>query len=133
RARSATSVRLPAGLRPLGGSGYSRAVANAIRGLLTGDGSVHYLSVQNRGSLPELPSDGFVEIPVEALHGELRSLAVPPLPPVARELLVTMKAYETTLIEAARTRDRRGLLQALLIHPLIGDAGIAEPLLADVL
>jgi 6-phospho-beta-glucosidase len=128
-----TADEVPDELRQRGGYGYSRAVANAIRGLVTGDRSVHYLSVPNRGSIPELPRDAFVEIPVEAVDGELRALEVPPLPPVARELLVTMKAYETTLIEAARARDRRGLLQALLIHPLIGDAGIAEPLLADVL
>ncbi len=128
-----TADEVPDELRQRGGYGYSRAVADAIRGLVTGDRSIHYLSVPNRGSIPELPSDGFVEIPVEAVDGELRPQAVPPLPPVARELLVTMKAYETTLIEAARARDRRGLLQALLIHPLIGDAGIAEPLLADVL
>jgi 6-phospho-beta-glucosidase len=131
--RYRTADRVPDELRQRGGYGYSRAVANAMRGLVTGDRSVHYLSVPNRGSLRELPSDAFVEIPAEAVDGELRALEVPPLPPVARELLVTMKAYETTLIEAARARDRLGLLQALLIHPLIGDAGIAEPLLADVL
>ena len=128
-----TADEVPDGLRQRGGYGYSRAVANAIRGLVTGDRSVHYLSVPNRGSIPELPPDTFVEVPVEAVKGELRSLDVPPLPPVARELLVTMKAYETTLIEAARARDRRGVLRALLIHPLISDAGIAEPLLADIL
>jgi 6-phospho-beta-glucosidase len=128
-----TADEVPDELRKRGGYGYSRAVANAIRGLVTGDRSVHYLSVPNRGSIPELPPDAFVEIPVEALEGELRALDVPPLPPVARELLVTMKSYETTLIEAARARDRRGLLRALLIHPLIADAGIAEPLLADIL
>jgi 6-phospho-beta-glucosidase len=128
-----TADRVPDELRQRGGYGYSRAVANAIRGLVTGDRSVHYLSVRNGGSIPELPPEGFVEIPVEAVDADLQPLEVPPLPPVARELLVTMKAYETTLIEAARARDRRGLLRALLIHPLIGDAGIAEPLLADVL
>jgi 6-phospho-beta-glucosidase len=100
---------------------------------VTGDRSVHYLSVRNDASIPELPPDAFVEIPGEAVEGELRPLAVPALPPVIRSLIVTMKAYETQLIDAARTRDRRGLLQALLIHPLIGDYGIAEPLLADVL
>ena len=131
--RYRTTDHVPDELRQRGGYGYSRAVADAIRGLRTGDGSVHYLSVRNAGSIPELPPDGFVEIPVRAVDGELRALEVPPLPPVARELLVTMKAYEITLIEAARARDRAGLLRALLIHPLIGDAGIAEPLLADVL
>jgi 6-phospho-beta-glucosidase len=131
--RYRTAATVPDELRQRGGYGYSRAVANAIRGLRTGDRSVHYLSVPNGAAIPELPPDSFVEIPVEATDGELRPLEVPPLPPVARSLLVTMKAYETTLIEAARARDRRGLLQALLIHPLIADYGIAEPLLADIL
>jgi 6-phospho-beta-glucosidase len=124
---------VPDELRLRGGFGYSRVVANAIRGLRTGDRSVHYLSVRNGTTLAELPPDSFVEVPVLALENDLRAIQVEPLPALARSLIVTMKHYEMTLFEAARTRDRRLLLNALMIHPLIGSYSLAEPLLRDVL
>ncbi len=124
---------VPEELRQRGGFGYSRVVVNLIRGLREGDGSIHYVSVRNGSTLPELPPDGFVEVPVVALASELRAVQVEPLPSMARSLIVTMKQYETTLIAGARARSRRLLLQALMIHPLIGSYSLAEPLLRDVL
>ena len=44
-----------------------------------------------------------------------------------------LKHCETTLIEGARQRDRRLLLHALMIHPLIGSHSLAVPFLEDIL
>ena len=131
--RYRTIDAVPDELRQRGGFGYSRAVVNLIRGLRTGDRSRHYVNVRNGSSLRELPADAYVEVPAIAFENDLRAIVLEPLPDLARSLIVTMKHYETTLIEAARARDRRLLLQALLIHPLIGSYGLATALLDDVL
>lgn len=128
-----TIDHVPDALRQRGGFGYSRAVVNLIRGLRTGNRAIHYVSVRNGSTLPELPADSFVEVPAITLDNDLRAVQVEPLPDLARSLIITMKHYETTLIEGARRRDRRLLLHALMIHPLIGSHTLAAPLLDDVL
>jgi len=128
-----TIDHVPDELRQRGGFGYSRAVANLIRGLRTGNRAIHYANVRNGSTLAELPVDSFVEVPVISLDNDLRAVAVEPLPDLARSLITTMKHYETTLIEGARRRDRRLLLHALMIHPLIGSHSLAVPLLEDIL
>jgi 6-phospho-beta-glucosidase len=44
-----------------------------------------------------------------------------------------VKAYEVLTIEAAMTHDRRLLKQALLNHPLVGDAEIIDPMLDELI
>lgn len=128
-----TLDHVPEALKQRGGYGYSRAVANLIRGLETGDSSVHYAVVRNGSTLAEMPADSFVEVPVITMKNDVRALQVEPLPTLAKSTIVTMKDYETTLIEGARLRDRDLLLTAMMIHPLIGSYSLGEPLLRDVL
>lgn len=128
-----TADRVPDELRKRGGFGYSRAVVSALRGIRTGDHSIHYVVLRNGSTLPELPPDAYVEVPAIALDNDLRAIQVEPLPTLARSLIVTMKDYETTLIKAAMASDRTAFLTALMIHPLIGSYSLAQPLLADVL
>jgi 6-phospho-beta-glucosidase len=124
---------VPEELAKRGGYGYSRLVAMLIRGLLTDDHSIRYAIVRNGTTLPELPADAFVEVPVLVLADAIRPVQVDPLPVFARGLVATMKDYERLCIQAARERSRRLLLQALLVHPLIGTFDGATALLADVL
>lgn len=44
-----------------------------------------------------------------------------------------MKAYEELTIDAAVRGDYASALQALTIHPLVGDERIAKEVLADIL
>jgi len=52
---------------------------------------------------------------------------------LVRHWVQAVKAYEVLTVEAAMTRDRRLLKQALLNHPLVGDAEIIDPLLDEML
>lgn len=124
---------VPENLRKRGGYGYSRSVVNLIRGMVTNDHSIHYAVVKNGSILPELPFDAFVEVPVLALANDIRAIQVEPLPEAARSLVITMKQYDTMIIEAAQKRSKKLLLNALMVHPLISSFCLAEPLLNDVL
>jgi len=48
-------------------------------------------------------------------------------------LVQAVKAYEVLTVEAAMTHDRRLLKQALLNHPLVGDAEIIDPMLDELI
>lgn len=124
---------VPDELTKRGGYGYSRLVAELIRGIVLDAGSIHYANVLNGSILPELPSDAFVEVPVLVKAEGITPIAVDPLPPFAVGLAVTMKQYERLLIEAARTRSYRLLMQSLLTHPLIPSYNVARPLAEDIL
>ena len=124
---------VPEELKKRGGYGYSRLVALLIRGILTDDRSIRYAIVRNGTTLPELPHDAFVEVPVQVKADGIRALQAEPLPAFARGLVVTMKQYERVLIEAAIARDHRLLMQSLIIHPLMPSYEGAKALLADVL
>ncbi len=124
---------VPEELTQRGGYGYSRLVALLIRGILGDDRSIRYAIVKNGSTLPELPSDAFIEVPVVVKSDGIRALQVEPLPAFARGLVVTMKQYERVLIEAAIARDQRLLRQALLIHPLMPSYDRAQALLTDIL
>lgn len=128
-----TIDHVPDELKQRGGYGYSRAVANLVKGVVTGDCKVHYAVIKNGSVLPELPFDSFVEVPVITQKNEIKAIQVDPLPETIRALLITMNQYERMLVTAARERSLKGLLNALLVHPLIGSYTLAEPLLQDVI
>ncbi|TCL41883.1 6-phospho-beta-glucosidase [Harryflintia acetispora] len=128
-----TADFVPEALTRRGGYGYSRTVVEAIRSLHTGDRRTHYLVTENRGAIPELPYKGFVEAPCVVGKNMVRPIACGRLPAAAAPLISTMKAFETELIAAAKERSRTRLLRCMMIHPLIGDYRIAQPLLEDIL
>jgi 6-phospho-beta-glucosidase len=58
---------------------------------------------------------------------------VPALPPHQAGLVAHVAAYEALAVSAAISGDRDIAFRALLTHPLIGQSGPAEQLLADIL
>ena len=128
-----TLDRLPEDLKKRGGFGYSRSVADLLKGIVTNDKSIHYALVLNGSTLPELPPDCYVEIPVIAMENELHGIQVEELPAMTRGLVVTMKQYEQMLIKGAKNRSRRDLFNAMIINPLFGSLCLAEPILNDIL
>ena len=124
---------LPDELKRRGGFGYSRAVANLIKGMIVNDRSIHYAQVQNGSIFRELPPDAFIEVPVLAMKDELRPIQVEELPEAALPLIITMKKYEQLLIEAAKAHSANGFYKAMIVNPLFGSDCIIAPLLDDLL
>ena len=124
---------IPDGLKKRGGYGYSKVVVELIKGMVTGDHSIHYAVVKNEKTLLEIPDDGFVEVPIVTIKNGFRTIQVEPLPNSVRGIVMNMKTYEQMLINGLRSRKRELLLTALLIHPFIGDWKLANNILSDVL
>lgn len=57
----------------------------------------------------------------------------PELPAHARSLVTDVKAYELLTIRAATQGDRKAAVEALLVHPLVGDHPKAEALVEKLL
>ncbi len=87
------------------------------------------LNVRNRGTLPGLPDDAVVEVPCAVDAAGPRPLPVAPLDGHQLGLVQSVKAVETTAIEAALTGSERLALRALGTHPLVDSVARARAVL----
>ena len=116
-----------------GGAYYSEAALNLLGSLFGDTPDVQVVDVQNNGVIPELPADAVIEVPALVKPSGPEPLPVPVLAPHQAGLIAHTSAYEALTAEAAVTGDREVAFRALLTHPLIGQSGLAEQLLTDLL
>jgi 6-phospho-beta-glucosidase len=125
--------RSPELLSRRGGAHYSDAALNLLTSLTQDVGDVQVVDMRNNGTIAALPDDAVIEVP--AVIGRDGPRAVDVAPPEEPELALmrNVAIYERLTVEAALTGDRDVALRALLAHPLIGQWGPAERVLADLL
>jgi 6-phospho-beta-glucosidase len=116
-----------------GGAYYSEAALNLLCALFGDSADVQVVDVRNNGIIPGLPADAVIEVPARVGSGGADPLPVPALPPHQAGLIAHTAAYEALTAGAAVTGDREMAFCALLTHPLIGQSGLAEQLLDDLL
>jgi 6-phospho-beta-glucosidase len=123
----------PKRLEARGGAFYSEAAAGLIASLHDGRGDVHVVDVRNDGAMGELAADDVVEVPARVDRHGAHPLRQEALPPEMLGLVQHVKAYERLSVNAAVSGDRRAALNALMANPLVGEFGVAEPLLDALL
>jgi 6-phospho-beta-glucosidase len=123
----------PALLEQRGGAFYSEAAIGLAASLATGDEAVHVVDVRNEGTLDGLADDDVVELPARVGREGAVALEQVPLAPELLGLVQHVAAYERLTAEAAATGDLGLAKKALLTHPLIGQAALAEQLLESLL
>jgi 6-phospho-beta-glucosidase len=118
----------PALLEQRGGAFYSEAAIGLIRSLAAGSGEVHVVDVANRGTLTGLAADDVVEVPASVSPDGVEPLPQRPLAPELLGLVQHVAAYERLAAAAATSGDPTLVRKALLTHPLVGQAPLAEQL-----
>ena len=116
-----------------GGAYYSDAAINLLGALFGDEGSVQVVDVRNNQIFPQLDADAVIEVPSRVGTAGAVPLSVPALPLHQAGLVAHVAAYEALAVSAAISGDRDIAFRALLTHPLIGQSGPAEQLLADIL
>jgi 6-phospho-beta-glucosidase len=116
-------------LKQRGGAGYSDAAVELIASLLgTAGRGRHVINLRNDGALPFLADDAVVEVPAHVDPEGVAPVELPQLGPLERGLVAHVSAYEELALEAALQGGRERVFRALLAHPLIGQADVAEKL-----
>ncbi|HEU5333959.1 MAG TPA: 6-phospho-beta-glucosidase [Actinocrinis sp.] len=115
-----------------GGAYYSEAAVQLLASLVAGRGDVQVVNVRNNGTFPFLDDDAVIEVPARVSGAGVDPLPQRPLPPEFRGLVAHVSAYEELALDAALRGGRDRVAGALLAHPLIGQADLAERL-ADAL
>jgi alpha-galactosidase/6-phospho-beta-glucosidase family protein len=116
-----------------GGAFYSEAAVGLLASLLGGDRAVHVVNLRNQGTFPSLPDEAVVEVPARVDTRGPSPLPLAPLPPLLAGLVAHVSAYEELAVRAAREGGADRVAAALLAHPLIGQAALAERLTAALL
>jgi 6-phospho-beta-glucosidase len=112
-----------------GGAFYSEAAVELLASLFgRASNNRHVVNLRNDAALPFLPDEAVVEVPARVGAGGVAPAPVPPLDPVHRGLVSHVAAYEELALDAALRGGRERVFRALLAHPLVGQAGLAETL-----
>ena len=116
-------------LRQRGGAGYSEAAVELVASLVgeAGEGR-HVVNLRNDGALPFLADDAVVEVPARVSRDGVEAVALPELGPLERGLVAHVSAYEDLALQAALHGGRERVFRALLAHPLVGQARLADNL-----
>ncbi|KAB2341114.1 6-phospho-beta-glucosidase [Actinomadura rudentiformis] len=109
--------------------GYEKVALALMRAIAQDEHATLILNVRNRDTLAGLDSDAVVEVPCVVDAGGARPVAGDPLPDHALGLVVSVKAVERAVLEAATTGSRAAALRALAIHPLVDSVTVARRLL----
>ncbi len=115
----------------LADEGYAGVALNVMEALAgtTGAPQTLILNVANNGAIAGMRDDDVVETVCWVSKGLIRPLAVGAVPDHALGLMKQVKAYERLTIEAALTGSYRAALAALVLHPLVPSAAVAQQLL----
>jgi 6-phospho-beta-glucosidase len=118
----------PALLGRRGGAFYSEAAVELLASLYGTRPGRHVVNLRNDGALRFLADENVVEIPAYVDRDGVRPAPVPELDPLYRGLVANVTAYEELALDAALRGGRERVFRALLAHPLIGQADVAEKL-----
>jgi len=113
----------------LDGGGYDRMALELMRAIAHDEAATLVLNVANNGTLAGLSDDAVVEVPCAVDADGPRPLPLAPLDGHQLGLVQSVKAVETTTIEAALTGSQRLALLALATHPLVDSVTRARAIL----
>lgn len=115
-------VTKPALLDLRGGHKYSLAAVSLIDSIANDKRDIHVVNIKNEGTLSFMDKDDIVEISAVIGKNGAQAVQVDELDNChITGLMRIVKSYEKLTVEAARTGNDSAALNALMLHPLIGD------------
>ena len=116
----------PPQLAQRGGAFYSEAAVDLLASLTRDRRDVQVVNTFNHGTLPFLPDDAVIEGPAVIGSGGADPVPANPVEPLLRGLIAHVYAYEELALDAALRGGRDRVYDALLAHPLVGQADQAQ-------
>jgi 6-phospho-beta-glucosidase len=116
----------PAQLTQRGGAWYSEAAVDLLVSLRGDRRDVQVVNTVNGTTLPFLPADAVIEVPAAIGSDGAAPVPVDAVEPLLRGLIAHVYAYEELALDAAIRGGRDRVYDALLAHPLVGQAEVAQ-------
>lgn len=128
-----TNCEKPKTLAKRGGGGYSKVAIGVMDAIYNDTGKWMVINVKNNGTVKFLHDDAIIETACYVSKNGMQPINIANYPKEVVGLISAVKTYESLAVEAALTGNKETALQALVMHPLVGDYDIAKPLLEDML
>ncbi len=116
-------------LQAISGEGYAGVALDVIEALQGGKTRPMPLNILNQGAIAGMGDQDVVEIPALVGKGYIHPMAVGEIPDHCLGLMKQVKSYERLTIAAAMEGSYAKALQALVVHPLVGDTALARRIL----
>lgn len=126
-------VSKPKELDERGGGLYSEAALSLIESIECNLNRVHVVNIKNNGAITDLEEGDVVETNCLVNSSGARPIASGKMPESIGAFVKQVKAYEKLTIKAAVEGSREAAFNALLNHPLVHGADLAEELLEEML
>jgi 6-phospho-beta-glucosidase len=114
-------------------TGYHRIAVDVLRGLYANTPTEVVVNVPNRGTIDDLADEDVVEVACSITRSGAVPKRVGRLPDSVRGLVLSVKAYERTLIRAAVEKSPLLAQRALLEYPIVGQWEPAGEVLAALI
>ena len=101
-------------------TGYHRIAVQVLRGLFGDSPAEAVVNIPNNGAIDDLADEDVVEVGCTITRVGASPQRVGRLPDAVRGLVLSVKAYERTLIRAAVEKSRALARRALLEYPIVG-------------
>jgi 6-phospho-beta-glucosidase len=111
--------------------GYAGVVFNYIDSMNHNKGLDLAISVPNRGAIPGMEDRDVVEVTCRIYKDGAVPVKFDGINPSNLLLMQTIKRYEKLTVEAALEKNPMKAIEALTIHPLIGDYSLAKQLVYE--
>lgn len=102
-------------------TGYHRIALEVMEALSSPAPRRIVVNVRNQGAIEDLPLEDVVEVPCSVSRDGIVPLAAGALPDSVRGLVLAVKAYERTAIQAALEASLERAQTALLLYPPVGE------------
>jgi len=113
-------------------TGYHRIALDVMNSLVSEQSREVVVNVSNNGAIEDLADEDVVEVPCDIdVHG-VRPRKTGRLPEAVRGLVLSVKAYERTTIQAALNGSAAMARLAMLAYPMIGQWEIAQEIFRDL-
>ncbi len=109
-------------------TGYDKIAVKVLEGLYFNTREVLALNVLNHGNIPELAEEDVIEVPCVIGSNGPRALHAGSLPDAIKELVLQVKRYERSAVQAAMAQDETLAVRALSENPLIPSVELASSL-----
>jgi 6-phospho-beta-glucosidase len=120
-------------LKKRGGGGYSEVACTTMEALHNNVDSTIIMNVPNAGVFRFLPDDAVIEVPCIVNSSGIKPITQCAPPKSVSGLIASVKTYESLTVEASVKGCRKTAYLALLSHPLVGEADVAEKVLDRLL
>ena len=109
-------------------TGYHKIAVEVMSGLVSADSCTVVVNVRNGQSIEDLSPEDVVEVPSQISADGIQPMRVGKLPESVRGLVLAVKAYERTAVQAVIEKSWPLAQLAMLEYPLIGQWEIAQNL-----